>query len=232
MNDGDMNNSGTEMESSVSIAVLAPDSGTIVGRLKDMVNLAAAAISVANPAAGLAVQTTAVLGGWIFQDRKCDRIRDALESVAARIQRVESEYVRKEEFADLLEDTLRRMADQPDEGRRHVMREVLESVMQRPRDFTESRLFVRLADELPTTHLKVIAATRAAKTRMEVLLPSNSVLANRSGIPDGRIDGVMTDLTFFRVFDGMRFNMSVPEGQTLEHLLTDIGREFVGFMAE
>jgi hypothetical protein len=42
---------------------------------------------------------------------------------------------------------------------------------------------------------------------------------------------VMTDLTFFRVFDGMQFNRAVYAGQTYEHLLTEIGREFLRFMA-
>jgi len=231
MSDPKSDKSNMEMESSVSIAVLKPDHGVIIERIRDGVNLAASSISVANPVAGVAIQTVAILGGWLFQERKYDRIKDALASVADRIQKVEHEYVKREEFADLLEETFRRMADQPNEERRHIMRGVLESVMERPRDFTESRLFVRLADELPGTHLKVVAAVRKPKQPVEGLAAANSVLSTRSGVPPEKIDAVMTDLTFFRVFDGMQFNRAVYAGQTYEHLLTEIGREFLRFMA-
>ena len=232
MNDTKPDKTDTMMESSVSIAVVRPDHGAVVDRIKDAVNLAAASISATNPAAGLALKTAAILGGWVFQERKYSRIKDALTSVANRIQQVEHEYVRKEEFADLLEETLRRMADQPSEDRRQIMRGILESVMERPRDFNESRLFVRLADELPGAHLKVIAAVKQPKMRLEGLGVINSILSKRSGVPRERIDAVIADLTFFRVFDGTKFNFNAPEGQTYEYLLSEIGQEFLEFMAE
>ena len=80
MNDTKLDKTDTMMESSVSIAVVRPDHGAVVDRIKDAVNVAAAIISATNPAAGLALKTAAILGGWVFQERKYSRIKDALTS--------------------------------------------------------------------------------------------------------------------------------------------------------
>ncbi|HEY2730175.1 MAG TPA: hypothetical protein VGK52_09535 [Polyangia bacterium] len=60
--------------------------------------------------------------GWAWNKWKFDRVRPVLEEVTKRVQGIENDYVRREEFADMLWDALRRLGDQPDPARRDTSR--------------------------------------------------------------------------------------------------------------
>lgn len=160
MNDGSDQSTSSEhpeMERSLSVAVVTSSTGpALVKGALELVNWAAAAISVSNPNAGLAVQTVALLGGWAWSAWRLDRVRPALVAIANRIQSLQNEYVKKEEFADFLWDGMRRLSEQPEPPRQRLLRSIMLNVMNEPREHTENRLFLRLADELSVQALEMV----------------------------------------------------------------------------
>ena len=100
------------MERAVSLAVVKADHAPVIQAVLDGVNVAAAAAAVVNPAAGLIVQTAAATGGWVWNKWKYDRVSPVLVEITKRVQGIENDYVRREEFADLLWDALPRQGPQ------------------------------------------------------------------------------------------------------------------------
>lgn len=188
-----------DAERHIAIAVIKPDRSRVLQTVVDGVNLLADAIGAENPAAGIAVKTVAVLGGWVFQIHKYDRVRPALQAVAERLERTRTEYVRKEEFADVLEDALRRLAEQPNAERRQRIQNLLTNVMARPRDHAEHRLFLRLADELPPDPLKYLFAHGGLNAGERQ--PTIRGLARIAGVPTGETDRVLAFLIGEHLFE-------------------------------
>jgi hypothetical protein len=66
----------------------------------------------------------------------------------ADAEKSQDSYVCKDEFKDLLEETLQRIANEPDENRRRWFKNILLKAIEQPRDHSEHRLFLRLTNEL------------------------------------------------------------------------------------
>jgi hypothetical protein len=219
------------MERAVSLAVVKPDHAPIVDSVLDAVNLAAAGVAIANAKAGFAIQSVAVLGGWVWNKWKFDRVSPVLEEVAKRIQGIEHDYVRREEFADLLWDGLRRIGDQPDAVRRGRLRNILLNVVSAPKDHEDNRLFLRLADELSAVETRVLLATLGKITRDELMWANNKILAARASVADEDIDLVMSYLAMDKLLLGMKFHDKAPSSG-LGFLLTPTGEAFVRYIRD
>jgi DNA-binding transcriptional regulator YiaG len=144
------------LEHHVSVAVVKPDHESAVQAVIDGVNLFADALAMKNPVAGLAVRTASVLSGWVWNRMKFDRVRPVLEAVSSRIQKIDSEYVRKGEFGDLLEDVLRRISEQPDSERRRRLANAVIHIIDAPQEHVRNRWFLRCADELDSAALELL----------------------------------------------------------------------------
>jgi hypothetical protein len=217
------------LERTLSVAVVKADQTPVVEGVMGAVNILAAAISVANPAAGAAMQSVAVLGGWAWNKWKFDRVRPVLEEVTKRVQRIENDYVRREEFADMLWDALRRLGDQPDPKRRELLRNIIFNAATEPKDHTEHRRFLRLADELSWEELRVFLNVEGPITRDELLWTTNKVLALRGHVDEEYIDRIMLDLANERLFDRTKFQMRAPHSGP-GFLLTPTGADFRRFL--
>ena len=66
-------------------------------------------------------------------------------------------FAQRDEFPDLLEDVLRRLSEQPDPDRRKGLQSIFEKIMEEPREHQANRLFLRLADELPSGALRLLS---------------------------------------------------------------------------
>ncbi len=207
------------MEGTLSVAVVKADHAPLIRGVMDTVNLAGAAISVANPKAGLAVQTVAVLGGWIWNSWKFDRVKPVLENVVDRIHKIEHDYVRSEAFADVLWDALRRLGDQPDPTRRARLRNILLNVIDNPKDHTENRLFLRLADELSGGALEGLSVVSRLQGKAE---HSAQMGRGRSRHPD-----VLEELTAAALIK--KDTYLIPDD---EPALNSRGTEFLRYCSE
>jgi hypothetical protein len=83
---------------------------------------------VANFLPGLGGALANVLSGW-SAERKRERVREVISGLALRLANLQStladEYVRGDEFEDLLDQTLRRVANERHESKRRLYREFL-----------------------------------------------------------------------------------------------------------
>jgi len=183
------------LERAISLAVVKVDQGLAIESALAAVNTAAAVIGFVNPIAGTALQTTAVLGGWVWNRYKLDRVKPVLVEIQKRIQAVESEYVRREEFADLLEDAFRRLGDQPDPERGNWIRNALLRIVDEPRDHTENRRYLRLADELSTPAQKILTVISTPVIQPGDLIPGpKENLRRRADLSPDEADEAIDEL--------------------------------------
>jgi uncharacterized protein (DUF2267 family) len=217
----------------VAIAVIKPP--PLVAPIQaviDTVNVSASVIAMYNPEAGVAVRSLAVLGGWIYNRYKADRVKPALQAVAELLEKTRSEYVKKEEFADFLQDALRRIADHPDAERRQALRSILESVIVKPRDHITNRRFLRLADELPVAAWKVLTAVQqaGAASHGELIEGKDRILARHAGLSQEQLEEAMEYLATEQILDRRKFNtspMGAPRTGMFTYLLTTTGTAFL-----
>jgi len=119
---------------------------------------AAAAISLLP---GLGGAIASVLSGWSV-DRKRERVREVLSSLALRLANLQSdvanEYVRTDEFEDLLDEALRRVAAERHESKRRLYREFLVSAINAPGPYDEQLRILRTLEQLQAAHITLIRA--------------------------------------------------------------------------
>ena len=179
------------LERAVSLAVVKADHAPAVEAVIAAVNIAAAAIGLVNPNAGFAVSTVSVLGGWVWNTWKFNRVKAVLEELQKRIQAAEGEYVHQEEFADLLGDALRRIGDQPEQKRREWLGSILLKVIDEPKDHTDNRLLLRLVDELGSSAHRLLREMVGMTAALHSL---HGQLAAAAGIPRDEIEEILNEL--------------------------------------
>lgn len=126
---------------------------------RDYLDLAAI-LSSAIPILGGAVSN--VLGGW-SQSRRFQRIRGVLEQLATSLAHVREsiceEYVRSDEFEDLLDQTLRRVAAERHEAKRRLYAAFLAGAVTSPGEpYHEQLRMLRTLEELQPDHLRIVRA--------------------------------------------------------------------------
>jgi hypothetical protein len=162
------------------------------GRLLDILKLLADA-----PVLGNIVKPVALLGAWWVEDRKPDRVFDVLVAVREKLAEAEKSqdaYVCKDEFKDLFEETLQRIANEPDENRRTWFKNIILKAIDHPRDHSAHRLFLRLTDELTADAHKVLAILDQPLTANDRQLDRNGRLEAKSGVSRLRVDDILDEL--------------------------------------
>ena len=145
------------------------------------------------PVLGNMVKPVALLGAWWADDRKPDRVFDVLVAMREKLAEAEKNqnaYVRKNEF----KETLQRIANEPDENRRKWFQNILLKAIDQPRDHSEHRLFLRLADELTADAHKILASLDLPLTANDRQLDRNGYLEAKSGVSRLRVDDILDEL--------------------------------------
>jgi len=101
-----------------------------------------------------------VLNDWTAQ-RRYQRVRDVLQGLARDLQRfkadVKEECVRSDEFADLLDQTLRRVANERHEEKRRLYRGVLlGAITGQEQSYDEHLHTLRVIDSLQVAHMALL----------------------------------------------------------------------------
>ena len=170
------------------------------------------------PTLGSIIKPMVIAGGWWLDDRKPDRVFPALVAIKDKFheaERRQSEYIRKEEFKDLFEETIRRIADEPDPDRREWLKNVLLRVMDEPKDHAENRLFLRLLEELSTDAHKLLAILDQPITTTERQLEQDAILAGKAGIRRDRAAEAKEELARLGLIDRQRFVGPDPSSKKL-----------------
>ena len=103
-----------------------------------------------------------VLTGW-SQARRMARVREVLEHLArdltATRQAIREDYIRSDEFEDLLDQTLRRVAAERHEAKRRLYAAFLAGAVTSPGEpYHEQLRFLRTLEELQPDHIRIIGA--------------------------------------------------------------------------
>jgi len=111
---------------------------------------------------GLGGVVAGVLSEW-SAERRYARVREVLEDLALRVANVRSEvseaYVKSDEFPDLLDQTLRRVAHERHEGKRRLYAAFLAGALTSPGEPYHDQLrLLRTLEELSPEHVRVIRA--------------------------------------------------------------------------
>lgn len=182
------------------------------------------------PVLGNIVKPMVLARGWWLDDRKPDRIFPVLLAVKDKLHEAEkklNEYVLKEEFKDLFEETLHRIADEPDDQRRESLKTILLKVMDQPKDHATNRLFLRLEQELSTDAHKILTVLKMPIGPTDAMEGGDALLAKRSGVSKEEIKEVLDELARGGLI------VSDHRGQiprsTNNYLLTRLGRDFLDY---
>lgn len=166
-----------------------------------------------------------VLNGFSTH-RKLKRIREVLEGVASDLEtfslEVSQNYAKTAEFEDLLEQTLRRVADEGVEEKRRLYRTFLtDTVKAAGGDYQERRRFLRCLEEIETDHLHVLRVLMEKSAQFPSL---DHYLSERHPMARERIQEIVSHLA--------SLNITIEMPQTREIRLTSFGQRFIRFMLQ
>ena len=113
-----------------------------------------------------AIDVAAFVGSavpWIGGPVSNERVREVLEGLSSDLadfkSEISEEYVKTEDFEELLEQTLKRAADERNESKRKIYRAFLTNAIESPGELYDDQIrFLRTLEELQPDHLLVIRA--------------------------------------------------------------------------
>ncbi|MBN1931643.1 MAG: hypothetical protein JW786_08565 [Desulfobacterales bacterium] len=196
----------------------------------------AAAVGSAIPWIGGPVGS--VLNGMSL-GRKMSRVREILLGLASELSdfksTVSEEYVKTEDFEELLEQTLKRTAEERSELKRHIYRDFLIDAISSPGEtYDEQIRFLRTLEELQPDHLRVIRALSQAPDQNPGMMGSpNQTLRRRlPEFDEARIVGLLSQLNDLRVTNltSLKTMMNGQGAEDLRHSITSYGQRFLSYI--
>jgi len=207
-----------------------PKNGMVQSRTETALDLASF-ITSAVPWIGGPVSN--VLEG-ISTGRKFDRVREVLEGVAEDLQNFRSEvseqYVKTEQFEELLEETLKRTAGERAEEKRRVYRTFLSQSIKHPGEpYDEQLRVLRTLEQPQPAHLQVLVALDSEPDEDPYAVtgsPHQTLIRRLAGYSGEQIEELIIQLNELRVINLPRLHtMMTPRGASdLRHTITGFGR--------
>jgi len=181
--------------------------------------------------------------GGMAAGRKFERIREVLVGVAQDLsnlkQQVSEEYVRSEDFEDLLDETLRRVARERYEEKRGIYQRFLAREIEEPIEYDSQILVLRALEELQVADLAVLEAMlrEPAAEESEGLVAGSIIGTFRRRLPgtdDRVIQAAVDRLDRLRITNNLSqtlMTMMAPQGaRDLRPRLTDFGRSLAKYL--
>lgn len=214
---------------------LALDAGAVLANLVPVLDIAV-------PGLGSAVG--AVLGGLVNERRRqrivevLDKLRWDLEEAKAVIRDVQSDYVRSEDFGELLGRTLRQAADERDERKRTIYGWFLADAISSPGEpYDEQVRFLQTLERLQPDHVRVLKSIMAEpdpNTNLYMGSPRH-VLENRlPGMSPERIEESIAELNDLRLtkLENFRTTMTGHGAENTRSAITPFGLRFTRFLVD
>jgi hypothetical protein len=183
---------------------------------------------------------SAVLSGISF-GRKIERVRDALLQLGTELDTFKAEaseqYVRTEEFEELLEKALRRIADERNEEKRRLYGLFLINAIKQPGDgYDEQLRFLRTLEDLQPDHVRVLRALMQSPSPDPGMIgsPSQTLGRRLPGIAADQIADLISQLNDARVtnLQSLKTTMTGRGAEDLRHCLTPFGQRFLLYLRE
>jgi len=183
-----------------------------------------------------------VLSGVSF-GRKISRVREALENLARDLRdfksQVSEEYVKTEEFEELLEKTLRMIADERNDDKRRIFRAFLTDAIKSPGEpYDEQMRILKTLEQLQIEHMRIIKALneqpQAQEADMIFGAPITTLTRRLPDMPSDRIEELLYRLNDLHLTNltSLRTTMTGRGAADLRHSITPFGRKFVDFILE
>ncbi len=181
---------------------------------------------------------SSVLSG-ISLDRRFDRVREVLEGLAESLKDFKSEaseaYVKKEEFHELLEKTLKLAAEERNEQKRNMFREFLVQAVTTPGEpYDEQIRHLRTLEALQADHIRILQALlQVPEPNLGIMGSPMQTLQKR--LPDMssvRINDLveqLNDLGLTRM-SGLQTMMTAHGAANLRHSITSYGDRFLWYV--
>ncbi len=196
----------------------------------------AALISSAVPWIGGPVSN--VLGG-MSSGRKLGRVREVLESLANDLSEVKTDvsenYVKTEEFEDILEQTLKRAGEERNEEKRHLYKAFLTDAIKSPGESYDDQLrLLRTFEEISPDHIRALKAMSQEPERRPGRLGS-PIQTLRERLPefsDQRIEEIVNLLNDKRItnINSLQVMMTGQGASDLRHVITDYGKKILKYI--
>jgi len=179
-----------------------------------------------------------VLSGISF-GRKLNRVCEVLEGLTVDLQdfksQVSEEYVKTDEFEELLEKTLRMVAEERDEEKRRIYRAFLTDSVKFPNEsYNEQLRFLRTLEELQSEHILIIRALIEKPQATNILFgsPAQTLSRRLPEIPRDRIEELVSQLNDLRITNLTTLRVTMPGrgAENLRHFITAYGQRFVKFI--
>jgi len=172
---------------------------------------------------------------------KMERVGQVLTDVDARVRELESEaakeYVQTTDFQELLERTLRQVAQERSEDKRKVYAAFLAGDIKSPcAPYDEKLRVLRILEELQADHIKTLSAMMQEPEGMRGFSGSIAQTLSRRlpDIPSERIadlDAQLRDLQLVS-HGGLNTMMTANGAEQLFNYITPLGKRFIAYIHE
>jgi hypothetical protein len=192
------------------------------------------------PVVGSAVSF--VLSDWTAQ-RRYKRVREVLLGLSQDLMqlrdRVREEYVRSDEFVDLLDQTLRRVANERNEQKRSLYRGLLlGAIAEHVLSYDEQLHMLRLIDVLQAAHITLLRAIlQEPDPKYADGITGNFMATLRRRLPDlpeERIADLVAQFNDHHVLKtgDLQTNMSADGAEDMRDTLAPLGKRLVTFLKD
>lgn len=180
-----------------------------------------------------------VLGG-ISTGRKIQRVNDLLYEFSEALRnfksKVSEEYVKTEDFEDLLEQTLRRTSEERNEEKRKILKSFLVEAIKKPGEQYDDQLrFLKLTENIYGDHIKVLKALIQIPPQDSGMIgsPSQTLSERLPDMSDDRITDLVQQLNDMRITNLQSLNtmMTGRGARDLRQSVTPLGMRFISYLA-
>lgn len=196
--------------------------------------------SVSSIAPWVGGPVSSVLSGKSIS-HKMERVNEVLLNMAEGIKGLESEipknYVKTEEFQELLEETLKKSAKERNDEKRKAYSAFLINAIKNPTDDTydEKLRFLRTLEEMQIGHIYILRAMmlQPDPNPANIVGSVNSTLKKRlPSIPPDRIKDLAEQLTDMKVANLANLNGNITSrgAEELQSRITPYGHRFIRYI--
>jgi hypothetical protein len=179
-----------------------------------------------------------ILSGW-SNELKLRRVHEVLVGFAQDLRDARSEaakqYVSREDFAELMEKTVRAAADERREEKRRLYRSFLVGAATVQAAYDEQVRVLRVLEEVHPQHLPILRAMDQEPVDEDRLMGSQlQTLHRRLGLPRELIEELVVQLHDLRLVgltrDSLHTVMSATGAEDLRRWITPLGRRLMDYL--
>lgn len=193
---------------------------------------------VASAVPGLGNVVANLLSGF-STDRKFLRVHEVLVGFAQDLKDARSEaaeqYVKTEDFADLLETTSRRAAEARTAEKRRLYRAFLVGAVTAPAPYDEQVRVLQALDQIQPHHVRILRAMLQEPVDEDRMMGSQlQTLHRRLGLPREVIEELVVQLHDLRLVgltrDSLHTMMTALGAEDLRGWITSLGRRLMDYL--